>query len=132
METPLRPQIELNDLSPEVKSYIYQAIMEFEPFTTENTVVAVVAKNPLHLLSQEDTPEVFDRKKLSKMYRISITLSEDGTKVSEEGLHEDIYEAIRMAKDKLVKTLTEIQDSVISNQDRTIQIRTAMGGGSVH
>lgn len=133
MDTPFKPQIELKDLSPEVTSYIYQIILEFQPFTTENTTVAVVAKNPLQLLSSDDSEEVlYDKKKLAKMYRIAISLTEDGTEVSEEAIHDDIFEAIRLAKDKLVKTLTQIQDDVITNQDRSMQIKSALAGGLVH
>jgi ribosome-associated translation inhibitor RaiA len=66
------------------------------------------------------------------MHRIAITLKEDGSEISEEGLSEDIFEAIRDAKDKLLKTLSEIQNDVITNQDRTIQIKSALAGGTVH
>lgn len=133
MDTPFKPQIELKDLSAEVTSYIYQVILEFEPFLTETTKVAVVSKNPMQLLSSDDSEEILiDKKKLAKMYRIAISLTEDGTEISEEGFHEDLYEAIRMAKDKLLKTLVEIQDDVITSQDRSQQIKTALAGGMVH
>ena len=138
MDSPTKPKIELKNISPEVKSYIYQVITEFEPFSTPNTLVKVVAKDPLQLLSQtdEDT-EVPNKQKLKKMHRICIILSEEGTEISEEALHEDIFEAIKIAKDKLVSQLTQIQDDIISSQDRHVQIKTALasgegGGGYVH
>ncbi len=134
METPFKSSFDLSNVSSEVKSYIYQTILEFEHFTTPETVVAVVAKDPLKLVSQLDAAgEDYDRKELKKMHRISISLVEDGTKIEEEGLALDIYDAIKMAKDKLITILTEMQDSAISNQDRTMQINTILEhSGTIH
>jgi hypothetical protein len=134
METPFKSSFDLSNVSPEVKSYIYQTILEFEPFTTPETVVAVVAKDPLKLISQLEADEQdCDRTELKKMYRISISLVEEGTKIEEEGLAEDIYDAIKIAKDKLIAVLGEIQDSVISSQDRTVQINTILQhSGTIH
>lgn len=134
METPFKSSFDLSNVSPEVKSYIYQTILEFEPYTTSETVVAVVAKDPLKLISQlEADGQDYDRVELKKMYRISISLTEDGAKIEEEGLAEDIYDAIKIAKEKLVSVLSEIQDSVISNQDRTMQINTILQqSGTIH
>ena len=140
-DTNSKPQIDLQNLAPEVKSYIFQALMDFEPFTTPQTQVAVIAKDPLALLTNEEEDESVDhghgeipeKRKLRKMYRISITLSEDGGVLTAEGLHEDIYQAIKIAKDKLLVTLNEIQDEIISNSERHQQIRTAVAaGGEVH
>lgn len=133
MQTPSKPSIRLENVDPEVKSYIYQVLMEFEPFTTPTTTVAVIAKDPLKLITQLEADGVdYDRTELKSMYRISIALIEEGTKIEEEGLHEDIYEAIRIAKDNLVKVLIEIQDKVITSQDRTMQINSVRQTGSLH
>lgn len=134
METPFKSSFDLSNVSPEVKSFIYQTILEFEPYTTPETVVAVVAKDPLKLISQlEADGQDYDRTELRQMYRISISLMEDGAKIEEEGLAEDIFEAIKMAKEKLIKVLSEIQDSVVSNQDRTQQINSILQhSGTIH
>lgn len=129
METPFHPQIDLDNVGPEIRAYIYQSLMEFAPFTTESTSVAVIAKDPTKLVSQDAYSEV-DPKSLKKYWRIAISLTEEGTTIEEEGVHEDIYVAIRLAKESLVKTLSEIQDQVISNQDRVIQIKSALEGGT--
>lgn len=133
MQTPFKTQSDIEDVDPEVKSYICQTLMELEPFTTPDTVVTVTAKDPLKLISRYEADGIeYERTTLKKMHRISICVAEDGAKIEEEALHEDIYGAIRLAKDKLVKTLTEIQDTVISNQDRHAQINTALKAGGVH
>lgn len=130
-ETPYEQGLE--NLAPEVKSYIYQSISEFEPFTTEATTVSVIARDPLKLITRFEADGVeFDHTKLKTMYRIAISLSEEGGKIEEEGLNEDVYLAIRQAKEKLLKALVEIQDQVISNTERKIQINTAVSGGQIH
>ncbi|WP_295900661.1 hypothetical protein [uncultured Bdellovibrio sp.] len=123
MTTLLNPTIQLIEQNPEVKSFIYQQISEFEPFVTPQTVVAVVARDPKKLALQYETDgKEFTREGLKKLYRIAIVLNESGTTVEAEGVHEDIFEAIKAAKDNLLTKLVAIQDSVISQQDRIIEI----------
>ena len=130
---PSGSKVEVDDVSPEVKSYIYQTLMEFEPYTTPSTIVSVIARDPLKLITQFEADGVeYDQTKLKKMFRISISLKEDGNKIEDEAVHEDLYTAIRMAKDKLLKTLIEIHDSVVSNQDRTAEINGILQNGNVH
>lgn len=131
MEIPFQPQADLNKLGPEVRSYIYQVILEFEPYTTSNTTVAVIAKDPAKLANEEEYQD-HDPDSLRRMWRIGITLSEEGTQLEEEAVHEDIYAAIRIAKDKLLKTLGDIHDHVISSQDRMVQIQNALAGHQLH
>lgn len=123
MQTLPNPTIQLIEQNPDVKSFIYQQIAEFDGFVTPQTVVAVVARDPRKLALQYETDGIeFSRNDLKKLYRIAIVLNESDAKVEAEGVHEDIYEAIKMAKDNLLKKLVEIQDSVISQQDRIIEI----------
>lgn len=130
-----KAELQVEEVHPEVKSYIHQILQEFDPFTTPDTSIIVIARDPLKLLSQVDEhlkAELPARKLLKKMFRIGIQLTEDGTTLEEEGLHEDIYEAIKIAKDKLIKQLNEIQDEMMSAQERTSQIQTAKASGQVH
>lgn len=132
MEKPLQPshQVDLDNVGPEIKSYIYQSLTEFEPYTTPSTVVSVIAKNPLRLLKGGETDHLPDREKLKTMYRISISLAEDGTKIEAEGLHEDIYSAIKIAKDNVLRQLEEMYDKVVSAKERQMQIHSAINGGN--
>lgn len=121
------------DENPEIRSFIYQQIVDFENYVTPETMVSVMAKDPLKLKSKlEAEGETVSSHKLSKMFRISIVLKEDETKLQEEGLHEDIFEAIKMAKSKLIKKLEAIQDQVISQQERIEQINQALTNPNVH
>lgn len=129
----LNPHTQLLETDPEVKSYIYQQLAEFEPFVTPETVVAVIARDPRKLSLQyeaegkEVTPE-----ELGKLHRIAIILREGETQIQEEGVHENVYEAIRIAKNTLMKKLEMIQDSVISNQDRVAQINDVLQNHQLH
>lgn len=123
MTTLLNPTIELIEQNPEVKSFIYQQIVDFEPFVTPQTVVAVVARDPRKLAIQYETEgKEFTREGLKKLYRIAIVLNEGDAKAEAEGVHEDIFEAIKLAKQHLMQKLIAIQDSVVSQQDRIIEI----------
>lgn len=133
MTTLLTPTIELIEHNPEVKSFIYQQIVDFEPFVTPQTVVAVVARDPNELsLQYEADGKDFEPEDLKNLYRIAIVLTENGTSVEAEGVHKDIYEAIKLAKNELLKELITIQDSVISQQDRIIEINHYMQSHNLH
>ncbi|WP_413585483.1 hypothetical protein [Bdellovibrio sp. HCB274] len=117
------PTIQLIEENPEVKSFIYQMINEFDGFVTPETVVTVVARNPKKLALQYETEgKEFNRRDLSKLFRIAIVLTEGDAKVEAEGVHSDIFLAIKLAKDNLMLKLVEIQDSVVSHQDRLVEI----------
>ena len=133
MTSLLNPTIELIEHNPEVKSYIYQQIMEFEPYVTPETVVAVIAKDPRKLaLQYESEGKEFDMKELRKLYRIAISLKEGDTKIEAEGLHSDIFEAIGLAKQNLLAKLIAIHDSVVSQQDRLIEINHFLQNPVLH
>lgn len=107
--------------TPEVKSFIYQQIVEFEPFLTPSSLVSVISKN-------DETPK--NKKKADKIHRVLISIKENGVRLEEEGSSENIYEAILEAKSKLYQKLVSIQDSIISEKDRMAHIRHVQGGGS--
>ncbi len=110
--------------TPEVKSFIYQQIVDFEPFLTAKSLISVISKKP----------EEVDRGKRKNQHhhQIQITIKEDGISLMEEGTSENIYEAILEAKNKLYQKLVTIQDSVVSERDRMAQIKFAQSGIMIH
>jgi ribosome-associated translation inhibitor RaiA len=129
----LIPAIELPEDSPEVKSYIYQLLSEFEPYITPETIIAVVSKDPMKLAIQyEAEGKDFDKKDLRSQFRISITLTEEEAKLSAEGLAKDIFTAIRIAKDSLLKQLQAIQDKAVSQQEHNMAIHHALQNTTLH
>lgn len=81
-------------------------------------------------LAAEGAP--IDASTLKKMHRIEITLKEADTKLQCEGLADNIFDAISSAKNQLIVMLTDIQDQVISAQDRQAQITSARQNHGVH
>jgi hypothetical protein len=125
MDQPKTPKIDLENLNPEVRAYIYQTVSEFEPFITPTTMISVIAKDLPHSINQFSSRQ-------DRPWRIAISLTEEGTTLQEEASDHNIYHAICKAKEKLLKTLEEIQDSVISNQDRTAMINNIRDSGTLH
>ncbi len=109
--------------SPEVKSFIYQQIVDFEPFLSPTSLVSVISKN---------AKENSGNKKKQMRHQIQISIKEDGVSLVEVGSSENIYEAILDAKNKLYQKLVLIQDSVVSEHDRMAQIKLVQSGGVIH
>lgn len=103
------------DVDSEVKSFIYQQLSDFSPYVTAETMVVVLSRNP-----KEDNPEVEDedlQAKYKKLkHRIAIVLEEDGAKIEAEAYHNDIYEAIKLAKTSLLNKLADIRAEVESEE----------------
>jgi len=120
---------ELLETHPDVKAFIYQQMVEFDPFVSPNTKVTVIAKNPKKKHSdfkgEDETPSV-------ELHRIAVVLSEDGASIKAEGSHQNIFTAIQIAKENLIQKLIAIQDSVISPQERQMAINQALQNNSLH
>lgn len=101
----------------EVKSYIYQQLSEFTPYVTPQTVVLVVSRNP-----KEENPNLDDddfEKLQERTHRIAIILEEEGAQIEAEAYHDDIFEAIKLAKVNLLSKLSEIQDELEADESKS-------------
>lgn len=124
---------EMIQSDPDIKSFIYQQIAEFQPYVTPTTVAAVIAKDPQKLaMDFEISGEHKSKIDLARLHRISIMLRDEDTQIHEEASHENIFEAIRLAKTKLLGKLVLIQDQVISKEDRIEELQQAMQNNSKH
>lgn len=133
MQNLSQPVIDFSENNPEVKSYIHQQIADLEPFFTSETVVSIVAKDPRKLALQLETEgRPIPMKDLKKMFRVAIILRDADAELQEEGFDADVYVAIRQAKEKILATLSDIQDKVQSNSDRQEQINHALQNNQVH
>lgn len=108
--------------SPEVKSFIYQQIVDFEPFLTESTMVSVVSK----------FDENEKRRSGPLRHNIQFSINENGVTLAEEGSSENIFEAILEAKNKLYRKLILLQESAISQKERLAHIQSIKTGGNIH
>jgi ribosome-associated translation inhibitor RaiA len=142
----LKNTLDLLEADPEVKSYIYQQITDFNPFVTPETLVMVIARDPqtpddnedsdefseddsfIEVLTEKDSSEDLTQYK----YRIAIVLKEADSSIEAEAYHDDIFEAIRLAKEALIERLLAIQEEVESPQDRMKAIKEASDNKIVH
>lgn len=112
---------------PDLKSFVYQQIAEFQPYVTPTTVAAVIAKDPQKLAMEfELKGQGRSSGQLACLHRVAIRLKDGDSSIQQEAHHENIYEAIRLAKEKLLLRLDEIQNEVISKKDRIDEINQAL------
>ncbi len=116
---PSTAEVELLENSPEVKSYIYQQLVDFQPFVTPNTLVYVIARNPTE--APDDADEDFELPDENYKHRIAIILKEGDTQIEAEAYHDDIFNAIKMAKDSLLTRLSEIESEVDEREELTYE-----------
>ncbi|AGH94684.1 hypothetical protein [Pseudobdellovibrio exovorus] len=138
----LKNTLDLLETDPEVKAYIYQQILEFNPFVTPETVVMVVARDPqVSYLSERtgETEEVEEYADLeassiaeSYRYRLAIVLKDGESSIEAEAFHNDIFEAVRMAKEGLIEKLIEIQEEIENPVDRINAIKEASDNTQIH
>lgn len=116
----------------EIKSYIHQQILDFHPFITPSTLILVIARDPqLRDTDLETELEVTEKSKPAN-HRIVIILKEDDSSIEAEAFHDDIFEAIKLAKEKLVIELLAIQNEIENSQDRLTAIQQAGNLNQVH
>ena len=143
----LKNTLDLLETDLEVKSYIYQQILDFNPFVTPDTLVMVIARDPKSGIESEDDTddseeygEDFfesignDRDENAEPYnfRIAIILKDQHSSIEAEAFHDDIFTAIRLAKESLVQRLIEIQEEVENPGDRIKAIKEASEIKIVH
>jgi hypothetical protein len=135
----LKTTLDLLETDPEVKSFIYQQIIDFNPFVTPDTLVMVIARDPgaSYTNSVDEEDEFYDDDEtlaeLKKYkYRIAVILKEGENSMEAEAFHDDIFEAIRLAKNQLIDRLLEIQEEVESPQDRINAIKDASENKQIH
>lgn len=139
----LKNTLELLETDPEIKSFIYQQILDFNPFVTPETLVMVIARDPTTTytsdIKSDDEHETSLHEKLEQeallvgfKYRIAIILRDGDSAIEDEAFHDDVFEAIRLAKEKLVARLVEIQEEMESPSDRLKAIQEARNNTQIH
>lgn len=123
----LKNSTDLIETSLEIKSFIHQQIIDFSPFITPETLIVVIARDPQGPETDESQPVAHLFK-----HRIAIVLKENESSLEAEAVHDDIFEAIKIAKEILVMQLLEIQHEMESSQDRLVAIQNAKENGQIH
>lgn len=157
----LKNTLDLIENDPEIKSYIYQQIQEFNTFVTPETLVMVIARDPLgqydrspvevvasdmdgdpHYEASLDDDEDDDESLLDEeditdemrnsRYRIAVVLKDGDHSIEAESFSNDIFEAIRLSKEVLIQKLLEIQEEIESPQERMKAIQQASENKPIH
>lgn len=121
-----------NSSNNEIQSYIYQQIAEFEPFITPETLVMVIARDPNQTEDEQSASEPYTTTNDDSVHRIAIILKEDDATIEAEARHSDIFEAIKFAKESLLKKLLEIKEEVENPQERLQAIQQASSNEQIH
>lgn len=114
----------------EIKAYIYQQVSELEDFLTKDTKIEVIERNSSKvikkLIKREELESGF---KANFCYEISI--EEEGSRLNSYGLADDEFEAIKIAKDKMLNHLIMIQNEAISTSDHLNEINDVISGNNI-
>ena len=123
MSTATVPQSNTSyEMDPELKAYIYQHLMDLQPYLVNNAQIAVLVQRPTQLdkesLSAEHEPE----------YLVTLTATLDEGKMEAEGYDDDIYQAFIKAKDQMIHHLAEVQNLMMDPAEREVEVRAALSG----
>lgn len=157
----LKNTLDLIENDPEIKSYIYQQIQEFNTFVTPETLVMVIARDPLGRYEGNTTEDIIssdleeDQKVMAKFedeedgedfidedeitdemrksrYRIAVVLKDGDHAIEAESFNDDIFEAIRLSKEALIVKLLEIQEEIENPKERMNAIMQASENKPIH
>ncbi len=138
----LKTTLDLLETDPDVKSYIYQQIADFNAFVTPETLVMVIARDPkasysaeIENIEEQDADySLIEQEALNQnyQYRIAVILKDGEATIEAEAFDNNVFDAIRLAKEKLVLRLIEIQDEMENPNDRMKAIRVASDNTQIH
>ena len=141
----LKNTLDLLESDPEIKSYIYQQILDFNPFVTPETLVMVIARDPNVTYVKDDDKEPDEEFALEGnedheeeaikegfKYRIAIILKDGESAIEAEAFSNNVFEAILLAKENLVARLIEIQNEMEKPADRIKAILEATDNTQIH
>lgn len=109
-----------HEMDPELKAYIYQHLMDIQPYLLANAQVAVLVQRAEADDSHSEDEET------DFLVTLVATLNEG--RMEAEGQHGDIYEAFNKAKETMIHQLAEIQNSMMDPAEREVEVRAALNG----
>lgn len=109
-----------HEMDPELKAYIYQHLMDIQPYLLANAQVAVLVQRAEGETSQIENDE--------QDFLVTLVATLNEGRMEAEGQHEDIYEAFNKAKESMIHQLAEIQNSMMDPAEREVEVRAALNG----
>lgn len=114
----------------EIKAFIHQQINDLEEYLLESAELTVSEQNAQTIIKRLKKSEELDPSFEAK-HCYSFHLEDSGETLDAIGLHNDPYEAIKIAKNKMLQQLIVLQNELISNSDRQNEINQVISGGNI-
>jgi ribosomal subunit interface protein len=101
----------------ELKAYIYQQLMDIQPYLVTNSQVAVTVS-----LKNKNS-------KKKKQFLVTLNAKIENGEMAAEGQDGDVYQAFGKAKELMMLQLAELQNSLMDPAERELEVQTALAGG---
>ncbi len=130
----------------ELKAFIYQQMADIQPLVPEAKVavtVQLVNSGEIEEMHQEEYYEEVEYREVSladdeadeessaideKEYLVSLTATFGDGQLEVEGSDKNVYIAVTKAKDILVAQLTAVQNALLDQTERDVQIQNIISG----
>lgn len=133
---PLAPQAIDVENDPEFKAHVYQQLVELQPFLSPESQVAVVVK--VGSETEEDFTDTDDEStsiapdedqhEVDEDFALTLVATLGEYRLEAEGRNADLYEALGIAKRKMLQQLDEVYSSAIDSDERGTEIDALMRG----
>lgn len=109
-----------HEMDPELKAYIYQHLMDIQPYLVANAQVAVLVQRAEDEISHSENEE--------QDYLVTLVATLNEGRMEAEGQDQNIYEAFNKAKEAMIHQLSEIQNSMMDPAEREVEVSAALNG----
>ncbi len=124
-----RPATPQTETDRELKAYIYQQLVELQPYLLADSQMAVTVQQ----VASENGGTAAERDPRGEPppagdYLVQLTMTVEDGKLTAEGQGESVYEAFGEAKNVMVNQLSQLQNAVIDQADRDQEIESYLDG----
>lgn len=108
----------------EFKAHVYQQLVDLQPFLSPDSQVAVIVN--IGQDDEADDDEVSEN--LETNYALTLIATLGDYRLEAQGRNADLYEALGIAKRKMLQQLDEVFNSAIDSNERNSEIDDLMQG----
>ncbi len=109
----------------EFKAHVYQQLVDLQPFLSPDSQVAVIVN--IGQDDDADEDEIIDESS-EPNYALTLIATLGDYRLEAKGRNPDIYEALGIAKRKMLQQLDEVYNSAIDSNERISEIDDLMQG----
>lgn len=115
--------MDLSLLNGDERAFIHQQTEKIQEFIDADSQLEM----KVDLLEQQNS-----KNKKRKMYMVTLTLKEGGTQILAKSRQGDFFSALSQASDRLMGALHQIQNEVMTNSERQLEIKNAFDSKYLH